>query len=101
MALSKNIEVSRKVAVENNGITGTTDVNISAVTYIRVEAVHLANNKSEDSLKRAVIEASFTGEGIKGERKISFPYDMSGDNPIKQAYLHLKTLPEFADATDV
>jgi len=27
-------------------------------------------------------------------------YDLFGDNPIKQGYRHLKTLPEFADATD-
>ena len=27
-------------------------------------------------------------------------YDIAGDNPIKQAYAHLKTLPEFAGATD-
>lgn len=27
-------------------------------------------------------------------------YDINGENPIKQAYLHLKTLPEFSDATD-
>jgi|SaaInlStandDraft_4_1057021.scaffolds.fasta_scaffold235701_1 hypothetical protein len=28
-------------------------------------------------------------------------YDINGENPIKQAYEHLKTLPEFADAIDV
>lgn len=28
-------------------------------------------------------------------------YDLNGANPIKQAYEHLKNLPEFADATDV
>ena len=28
------------------------------------------------------------------------PYDLNGPNPIKQAYLHLKSLPEFADAVD-
>jgi hypothetical protein len=28
------------------------------------------------------------------------PYDMNGSNPFKQAYLHLKTLPQFADAVD-
>jgi hypothetical protein len=28
-------------------------------------------------------------------------YDLKGDNPIKQAYEHLKTLPEFFDAEDV
>lgn len=27
-------------------------------------------------------------------------YDMNGENPFKQAYEHLKTLPAFADATD-
>jgi hypothetical protein len=31
---------------------------------------------------------------------IEFPYDLNGPNPIKQAYLYLKTLPEFADAVD-
>ena len=30
----------------------------------------------------------------------SCAYDIAGDNPIRQAYLHLKTLPEFAGATD-
>lgn len=28
-------------------------------------------------------------------------YDIAGNNPINQAYEHLKTLPEFAGATDV
>lgn len=27
-------------------------------------------------------------------------YAIDGDNPIRQAYLHLKTLPEFANAVD-
>lgn len=27
-------------------------------------------------------------------------YDITGENPIKQAYEYLKTLPEFANATD-
>lgn len=27
-------------------------------------------------------------------------YDIAGNNPIAQAYDHLKTLPEFAGATD-
>lgn len=30
----------------------------------------------------------------------SCAYDMTGDNPIRQAYMHLKALPEFADAVD-
>lgn len=27
-------------------------------------------------------------------------YDLNGDNPLAQAYAHLKTLPEFSDAVD-
>lgn len=30
----------------------------------------------------------------------TFPLDINGENPIKQAYLFLKTLPEFEDASD-
>ena len=28
------------------------------------------------------------------------PYDIEGENPIAQAYTHMKTLPEFAGAVD-
>ena len=31
---------------------------------------------------------------------LSCAYSISGNNPIAQAYTHLKTLPEFAGATD-
>ena len=31
---------------------------------------------------------------------VCFSFDLDGPNPIKQAYLFLKTLPEFSDATD-
>lgn len=33
-------------------------------------------------------------------KNYSCGYDLEGDNPIKQAYEHLKTLPEFEGATD-
>jgi hypothetical protein len=40
-------------------------------------------------------------EGQKIDSKIyQFTPDLSGPNFIIQAYEHLKTLPEFADATD-
>lgn len=49
----------------------------------------------------------FKVHSMKDEKSIPFmeidrscAYDMQGDNPIRQAYLHLKTLPEFAGATD-
>lgn len=33
-------------------------------------------------------------------KSMSCNYDMDGANPFVQAYLHVKTLPEFADAID-
>lgn len=35
------------------------------------------------------------------EDAFNIVYDIDGDNPIKQAYLYLKTLPEFSNAEDI
>ena len=35
-----------------------------------------------------------------GSKEYEFSVDLEGPHPIKQAYLYLKTLPEFADAID-
>jgi hypothetical protein len=35
-----------------------------------------------------------------GNGQVIFAPDLEGNNFIKQAYLHLKTLPEFSDAVD-
>jgi hypothetical protein len=32
--------------------------------------------------------------------EVTYPYDLNGSNPIKQAYLYLKSLPEFEGAED-
>jgi hypothetical protein len=65
--------------------------------YHRVESVALqGKDKIYFSLKSyAEVESpSF------GEKSYSCEYDLTGANPIKQAYEHLKTLPEFAGAVD-
>jgi hypothetical protein len=66
--------------------------------YHRVEGVRLQDKvtiafqvrsyKSKDQL------AAFNDELHSCE------YDLDGSNPIAQAYEHLKTVPEFSDATD-
>lgn len=67
--------------------------------YHRVEGVSL---KAKDKIsfrvrshKNAAEDVSFADAGYE------CAYDLKGDNPIKQAYEHLKTLPEFAGAADV
>lgn len=41
-----------------------------------------------------------SGVQFFNERACSCAYDINGENPIAQAYAHLKTLTEFADAVD-
>lgn len=44
--------------------------------------------------------ASADGE-MFDSKTFTMSYDIDGDNPIRQAYTHLKSLPDFADAGDV
>jgi hypothetical protein len=85
MALQKNIETS-------NGLSADS-------AYMRVENITLiAKNIARFSLKSYINHDS--SEPIKTE-VFAFDYDLDGENPIKQAYSYLKTLPEFSEATDV
>jgi len=69
----------------------------------------LAYYRIEDVFITAKIQMKFVLNGYKDDKAIhsfeaiefSCAYDIAGDNPIKQAYEHLKTLPEFAGAADV
>ena len=80
-------------------MTMTTPQGFEAVdAYHRVENVSLISKSkiqfSIVSYKDDVTDTSFASDSKSAD------YDLDGDNPIKQAYVYLKTLPEFADATD-
>lgn len=65
--------------------------------YHRVEGVQLISKTEMKFQVRASIDgvkAHFADSAYECE------YDITGDNPIRQAYKHIKTLPEFAGATD-
>ena len=84
MALKQTIKTK-----DNFGI----EVEIPNV-YIKIETLDLnkISGKANLSYKNQ--------ENLIRYNQIQFAYDINGENPIKQAYLHLKTLPEFADAVD-
>lgn len=65
--------------------------------YHRVEAVHLEGKTQMTFHLRSY---SDTAKPFFAEVMVTCAYDLEGDNPIKQSYLHAKTLEEFADATD-
>jgi len=86
MALQKNIKLTDNFEIE---------VEIPNV-YIKIQSVDCSKENTTYTI-------SFNKEkdGVVLYNKYgNLDYDLNGENPIKQAYLHLKTLPEFADAVD-
>jgi hypothetical protein len=86
MALQKNIKLTDNFGIEIEFPN----------SYIKVEQIVCTKNNMtiyHNSKK------SSEGNTIVSN-VINCDYDINGENPIKQAYLHLKTLPEFADAVD-
>lgn len=78
------------------------DVNYKGVVikdaYVSVAVVTLGEDKSDMSFSvQTCAEAS--SEPLTYVYK-NTSYDMDGENPFKQAYEYLKTLPEFEGAVD-
>jgi hypothetical protein len=65
--------------------------------YHRVEGVRL---QSKTVMSFHIRSYTATDKPFFTESVLSCAYALDGENPIKQAYAHLKTLPEFAGATD-
>jgi len=84
MALKKSIKTEWGIEVEN--------------AYSRIENVTLTAKDKITFHVRSYV--SNDGVPFFTEKVFGCDYDLNGENPIKQAYLHLKTLPEFADAVD-
>ena len=76
--------------------TTSSDVILSPA-YVRIEGIQL----SKEYVSFAVCYYASSTSKIAVDRQINgCAYDLEGENPIKQVYLHLKTLPEFSDAVD-
>lgn len=65
--------------------------------YHRVEVVALIDKTAMSFHVRSYVAAD---KPFFAEEVLTAPYDIAGHNPIKQAYEHLKTLPEFEGAVD-
>jgi hypothetical protein len=64
--------------------------------YIKVVAVSATKDEAQMSIN---VMQSQDGSSYFSETH-KFSLDLYGPNPIKQGYLHLKTLQAFADAVD-
>lgn len=89
MALLKTITTNTGIEVQN--------------AYIRVDAVAGYKGGIEASVNFYVSQQAFVdGNGYVQQKIINFvpSVEQGSENFIAQAYGHLKTLPEFADAID-
>lgn len=86
MALQKNIKLT-----DNFGI----EVEVPNA-YIKVKNVDCSKTKTTYTVSINKAKDGVLLHNLYG----NFDYNINGENPIKQAYLYLKTLPEFSDATD-
>jgi hypothetical protein len=78
--------------------TVTTPHGFNSVdAYHRVEGTQVSKDRMTFSVR-----SYKDNSGLPHFADASFncAYDIAGNNPIAQAYKHLKTLPEFAGATD-
>lgn len=64
--------------------------------YIRV--CRFGGNK--ENMVFGVSYQAAPDQPIFNEDSFNIAYVVDGDNPLKQAYTHLKTLPQFTDAKD-
>jgi hypothetical protein len=94
MALKQSFQFnSEHISKVNGAIVARSTGSISEQCYVKVE--DLTGTKDEVSFS-----ASMKGSNFSVSKSFSFVPDMDGPNFIKQAYLHLKSLPEYAGALD-
>mgnify|MGYP000334844155 CR=1 FL=1 len=86
MALTKSITLQNNFGEDS----------IFANAYIKVRSVNVAKKTAEANIDICKEQGGLVIQRVQ----YAFEHSLTGDNPIKQAYLHLKTLPEFSDAVD-
>jgi hypothetical protein len=80
----------KKTAITPQGFT-------ASEAYHRVEGIQLSKDKITFQVRSY---KDNSGLPHFADSAFECAYDIAGSNPIAQAYEHLKTLPEFAGATD-
>lgn len=78
----------------------STNYNLNGV---QIDNAYLKVNRVTCDKATALAEISIAADSSNAsifQKVYGFSVDLDGPNAIKQAYLYLKTLPEFADAVD-
>ena len=96
MALRKIIEAESNAVIQTpEGAIENGVQRVSFSAYVKVVSI----NGDKNQISASVHFAGDTAQFMK-HYKVPVSIDNSAPNFIKQVYEHLKTLPEFAGATD-
>ena len=96
MALKKSIELKGDAFVRTpDGVIKNGSATVSFLAYVKV--VSVSGTKNEFVANVTLSDATTT---LTRQYEISASVAENSKNFIAQAYEHLKTLPEFAGATD-
>lgn len=98
MALQKSFSFTGIKSVSGDGFFIQYGEELVTTGALYIKVTNVAGTK--ETLSASV---SFTDNqlgSLVAHKQYEFPLDLEGSNPIRQAYEYLKTLPEFANATD-
>lgn len=98
MALTNSLIISGTKFISSEGIYYPIEDAVITTEPLYIKVFTVTGNKLN-----LTATVSFTSQDtgtVVTTKSYQFPLDLNGGNPIKQAYEYLKTLPEFANATD-
>jgi hypothetical protein len=98
MAFTNSLTISGTKFISGDGIYYPIEDAVITTEPLYIKVSTITGNKL--NLTATVTFTSQTTGAVVATKSYQFLLDLNGGNPIKQAYEHLKTLSEFADATD-
>lgn len=98
MALKKSFSVVGNGFVSGSGIVVKTGEAAALTPLLYVKVENITGNKH--NIKAFVSYTNETTNDQVWQKRFEFVPDLNAGNFIAQAYVHLKTLPEFAGAMD-
>jgi hypothetical protein len=98
MAFTDSLIISGTKFISGDGVYYPIEDAVITTEPLYIKVSSITGNKL--NLTATVTFTSQATGTVVATKSYQFPLDLNGDNPIKQTYEYLKTLPEFSDATD-
>lgn len=95
MALKQDMQLAGKIVFQSEAGEELIETSNRTLRDVYIKVSNVNGSKEE-----AICHIEFTSSTFSWAKQYQFQPSMDGANFIKQAYEHLKTLPEFQNAID-